>query len=109
MYSCANGHHTSVRMLVKAGAAPGRTNQRGETGLHLAAKNGSRGCVKELLAANCAVNVVDGRGLTPLLLAAINNRVRRRQLCDCYTIRFMVVRSLYVIYFCNESRYEIDA
>lgn len=82
MYSCANGHHTSVRMLVKAGAAPGRTNQRGETGLHLAAKNGSGGCVKELLAVNCtaaaAASVVDGRGLTPLLLAAINNRVRRR-------------------------------
>lgn len=75
MHACANGHDPSARMLIKAGAFAGRVNSRGETGLHLAARHGSLGCIRELLAASCPVNCADQRGLTPILIASITNQV----------------------------------
>lgn len=89
MWATAEGHHAIVDRLLAAGADPNRKARVSElstrsmrtdfpTGgfaaLHWAARNGDEALVRKLVAAGADVNLQNGDGASPLMLAIVNDR-----------------------------------
>lgn len=88
MWAAAAGHHEVVRVLLAAGADPDRQARvtsldkrvnadfpsGGFAPLHWAARNGDAALIELLLAHGADLNVRNGDGATPLMLAIVNDR-----------------------------------
>ena len=60
----------ALRVLLKMGARPSLTDEKGSTPLHLAAERGESAAVIALVGAGAEVDAFSASGLTPLMRAA---------------------------------------
>jgi ankyrin repeat protein len=74
--AAAEGNVEIIQMLLEAGAnSDEKTIRFGDTSLHFAIYRGELSAVKALLEADANVNATNNNGVTPMMAAAVNDRI----------------------------------
>lgn len=81
MWASANNHIAVVTSLLKAKADPNlKSSYYGDTALHYAISNGNNRVVRQLIVGGADFNLPNNIGLSPLTLAARNNKAEEARL-----------------------------
>lgn len=75
MIASAEGHETTLRILLDFDAETNFQDNEGRTALHWAAGNGHTGCVEELLQNGAVADLEDNYGNLPLHVASAGDSV----------------------------------